>query len=122
MSTMAAVVVVIVAFAFIGGVCGGLLLTFLYVRRPERTERTRELLALRAVLMRNQSSQYQISKTRISACSLLDPTGVSTYALFRRSLAAEAPERSPTESFRASARTLADAYSEAASADDSRSR
>jgi hypothetical protein len=48
-----------------------------------------------------------------SVGSLFDITGAAVYGLMRQALEAKVPEGSATESFRASARTVADAYGEA---------
>ena len=49
----------------------------------------------------------------LSMASLFDLTGMTVYALLRRSLAVRDPDKSVIGSFHASARTVADAYDEA---------
>jgi hypothetical protein len=55
----------------------------------------------------------QSARVRVGVASLLDPTGVSVYALMRDMLRASHPEGTAPRAFRSSARTMADAYEEA---------
>jgi hypothetical protein len=52
-------------------------------------------------------------RARVGAASVLDPSGASIYALMRSILKVSHPDKSATQAFRASARTIADAYDEA---------
>jgi len=75
------------------------------------------VIAIVAISVRQEDQPTQreghASRVGLSTGTLLDPSGLSVYALTRRLLAVRRPDRSPMGPFRASARTVGDAYGEA---------